>query len=495
MNNIVLNTEVKKYNVVLNQSVKTYNLVYNHSVRKYNIVNNTTVRKYNVYTIQNLKKYNIIVNNLYRGGSYADLVKANAYGKWHPDGVIFKYNVIESEDGSKKETISHSGGFIFIHQWPSNLGISLKNISYNDFVNSDNEVETPVFLLGETSQRVKALRYKQYYVSCNYYTSIKFYLDEDSLLGGNKININTGEVLWSEDWEGESVITVIATGKDSEKQAIHTVTTSVYDEMNPIYDTIDELTDLTPIYRKVKVTPNELEITSPGVHYLMLKYPLDEEEEYAAVLVSETYLRETLFDGYLNILLGILNSVDDKRIFALEWGNSGLNEPKVIPPTIIQTRWKDVSKTCLLDENGKNTGKQEIHQKKQKLVNGLWVDMLEETTIIVTNTNDCPIPQPNYFMATCVNIDSYDKTTEKIIPFSRNQIAVQSNTKVGYNYIYFSTPEVFGKPTILNSLNKDITYQFVEAGSDVREGFEPNKFWKRSSTFSTKTTTIFYLKV
>ena len=72
------------------------------------------------------------------------------YSRWHPDGVVFKYNIIELDDGSKKETISYSNGNIFIHEWPSNLNTTLKNISYNNIEITTNEVETPVFTLGES---------------------------------------------------------------------------------------------------------------------------------------------------------------------------------------------------------------------------------------------------------------------------------------------------------------------------------------------------------
>lgn len=471
------------------------------SVRSYNIINQQHRRTFNVVTIQPVRNYQIIVNNLIGSGkTMQDIVLDSEFARWHPDGLVFAYELVESEDGDI-EVLSFTDGYVFIHNWYPVEEVNNK-IPYIPVLPPVSEIDptlqAPVFLLGEESTRRVGSRIKSYVSTAVNATTINYSLDTESLIGGNKINALNGEVIWAETWEGESIITATATGVGGPLSSTHTVTSKVDTEEDPVFDTEEILpVDSYATHRKVRVAANKIKLESEDLYYIMLKFPENESIDIASIVVSTRYYRELIYERYANILMGVLNSKEHNRIFSLEWGNVGAKITKTKPLVVIQTRWFTISETCLLDVNGKNTGQQEVHKKKQKLENGEWVDMLEETTDIITNTTACPIPvppPPNYFISVRVG-QEFASSADTPIQFSRNQIPVTTPMKTGYNYIFFSTPEVFGKPTILNSLNKDISYQFVDIGPDIKAGFEPNKIWKRSSTFATTLSTTFYLKV
>lgn len=123
--------------------------------------------------------------------------------------------------------------------------------------------------------------------------------------------------------------------------------------------------------------------------------------------------------------------------------------------------------------------------------------IIEDIVNEITHTDPPvpPEPQDPYFIAVCINNPDYDQSQEVQIPFSSSQIRVQAPTKAGDNFIFFSTPDEFGPPTVLNSLNKDISYQFTKVGPDVRTGYKPNSIWKRNSTYGTSLSTVFFLTV
>ena len=497
----VFEQTVRNYTVILNQNVSRYSVSFATSVRSYNIINQQHRRTFNVVTIQPVRNYQIIVNNLIGSGkTMQDIVLDSEFARWHPDGLVFAYELIESEDGDI-EVLSFTDGYVFIHNWYPVEEINNK-IPYIPVLPPVSEIDptlqAPVFLLGEESTRRVGSRVKSYVSTAVNATTINYSLDTESLIGGNKINALNGEVIWAETWEGESTITATATGVGGPLSSTHTVTSKIDTEKDPVFDTEEILpVDSYATHRKVRVAANKIKLESEDLYYIMLKFPENESIDIASIVVSTRYYRELIYEGYANILMGVLNSKEHNRIFSLEWGNVGAKITKTKPPVVIQTRWFTLSETCLLDVNGKNTGQQEVHKKKQKLENGEWVDMLEETTDIITNTTACPIPvppPPNYFISVRVG-QEFALSADTPIQFSRNQIPVTTPRKTGYNYIFFSTPEVFGKPTILNSLNKDISYQFVDIGPDIKAGFEPNKIWKRSSTFATTLSTTFYLKV
>lgn len=496
----VLEQTVRNYTVILNQNVSRYSVSFATSVRSYNIINQQHNKTYNVFTIQPVKKYQIIVNNIASGKTIQDIVLDSEFARWHPDGVVFSYELVESEDGDI-EVLGFTDGYIFIHNWYPVEEVNNK-IPYVPVLPPVSEIDptlqAPVFLLGEESTRRVGSRVKSYVSTAVNATTINYSLDVDSLIAGNKINALNGEVIWAETWEGESTITATATGVGGPLSSTHVVTSKLDTEDDPVFDTEDILlADNYTTHRKVRVFANKIKLTSEDLYYIMLKFPENENVDVATIVVSTRYYRELIYEGYANILMGVLNSKEHDRIFSLEWGNVGAKITKSKPPVVIQTRWFTLSETCLLDVNGKNTGQQEVHKKKQKLEGAEWVDLLEETTEIITNTTACPIPvppQPNYFMSMRVG-QTFASSADISIPFTRNQTPVTTPRKTGYNYIFFSVPEVFGKPTILNSLNKDISYQFEDIGPDIKAGFEPNKIWKRSSPFVTTLSTTFYLKV
>ena len=497
----VFEQTVRNYTVILNQNVSRYSVSFATSVRSYNIINQQHRRTFNVVTIQPVRNYQIIVNNLIGSGkTMQDIVLDSEFARWHPDGLVFAYELVESEDGDI-EVLSFTDGYVFIHNWYPVEEVNNK-IPYIPVLPPVSEIDptlqAPVFLLGEESIRRVGSRVKSYISTAVNATTINYSLDADSLIGGNKINALNGEVIWAETWEGESIITATATGVGGPLSSTHTVTSKIDTEEDPVFDTEEILpVDSYATHRKVRVAANKIKLESEDLYYIMLKFPENESIDIASIVVSTRYYRELIYEGYANILMGVLNSKEHNRIFSLEWGNVGAKITKTKPPVVIQTRWLILTETCLLDVNGKNTGQQEVHKKKQKLEGTEWVDLLEETTEIITNTTACPIPvppPPNYFISVRVG-QEFALSADTPIQFSRNQIPVTTPRKTGYNYIFFSTPEVFGKPTILNSLNKDISYQFVDIGPDIKEGFEPNKIWKRSSTFATTLSTTFYLKV
>ena len=493
----VFEQTIRNYTVILNQNVSRYSVSFATSVRSYSIVNQQHRRTFNVVTIQPIRNYQIIVNNIGSGKTIQDIVLDSEFARWHPDGLVFAYELVESEDGDI-EVLSFTDGFVFIHNWYP-IEETNNKIPYIPVLPPVSEIDptlqAPVFLLGEESTRRVGSRVKSYVSTAANATTINYSLDTDSLIGGNKINALNGEVIWDEAWEGESIITAMATGVGGPLSSTHTVTSKVDTEEDPVFDTEDILpVDSYATHRKVRVAANKVKLESEDLYYIMLKFPENESVDIASIVVSTRYYRELIYEGYANILMGVLNSKEHNRIFSLEWGNVGAKITKTKPPVVIQTRWFTLSETCLLDVNGKNTGQQEVHKKKQKLENGEWVDMLEETTDIITNTSACPIPQPNYFLAVQVG-QMYNPATRIELAFSRNQIPVTTPRSPGTNYIFFSVPTVFGRPTVLNSLNKDISYQFVQLGTDTKDGFEPNTVWKRSSTFNTSLSTTFYLKV
>ena len=496
----VFEQTIRNYTVILNQNVSRYSVSFATSVRSYNIINQQHRRTFNVVTIQPIRNYQIIVNNLGSGKTMQDIVLDSEFARWHPDGLVFAYELVESEDGDI-EVLSFTDGFVFIHNWYP-IEETNNKVPYIPVLPPVSEIDptlqAPVFLLGEESTRRVGSRVKSYISTAANATTINYSLDTDSLIGGNKINALNGEVIWAEAWEGESVITATATGVGGPLSSTHTVTSKVDTEEDPVFDTEDILpVDSYATHRKVRVAANKVKLESEDLYYIMLKFPENESVDIASIVVSTRYYRELIYEGYANILMGVLNSKAHDRIFSLEWGNVGAKITKTKPPVVIQTRWFILSETCLLDVNGKNTGQQEVHKKKQKLEGTEWVDLLEETTDVITNTTACPIPvppPPNYFMSVRVG-QAFGSSTEIPISFTRNQIPITTPRKTGSNYIFFSTPEVFGRPTILNSLNKDISYQFEDIGPDIKAGFEPNKIWKRSSTFVTTLSTTFYLKV
>lgn len=478
------------------------------TIRRYTIINTSEPNVFKCTVHQEVKEYKIIVK-YGCGGSSNNVPAKNDYVRWHPDGLLFNYELIELEEESEvstKEVLSFTDGFLFIHDWKlesKNINAKIPFIQKFPLVSENNSaLGVVVFEKGETSERRIGEREKIYLATATNAVTINYSLDTDSLLGGNKINNINGTVTWHKDWVGESTITALITGILGTVSGTHVVTTIDDTEEDPYYDIEDVLTeDIYSTYRKVRVSANKIELESDDLYYIMLKYPLDVDNNVGTIIVSRTFYREQIYEGYLTILLGVLNSVDNDRLLSMEWGSGG-KKTKVIPPkpaVIITTRWLVLSETCLLDVNGKNTGQMEVYKKKQVLNTETeeWEDMLEETTEIITDTTKCPIPQKKYFIATSSNSIEYDFANENfMIAVKGGENTIKTKSKEGFNFAYLSLPKDLSF-IIFNSLHSVITQQFVLVVGleDIRAGYEKNQIWKKTSKFGTKATTTYTIKL
>ncbi len=93
-------------------------------------------------------------------------------------------------------------------------------------VTTNGMVTAPVFSLGATSTRCQNIESITYTATSNYTSGITYALDAASLLGGNSINISTGEVTYVAGWTGTSIITATAPGCGGPLSTTHTVTTT-----------------------------------------------------------------------------------------------------------------------------------------------------------------------------------------------------------------------------------------------------------------------------
>ena len=87
-------------------------------------------------------------------------------------------------------------------------------------------VTTPVFVLGESSNRCKGADVVSYTATAENATGITYTLDATSLSAGNSINSSTGVVTYVAGWSGNSVITASASGCGGPLTAAHTVKTN-----------------------------------------------------------------------------------------------------------------------------------------------------------------------------------------------------------------------------------------------------------------------------
>lgn len=475
------------------------------TIRRYTIINTSNPDVFKCTILQEKRNYKIILNN---GCGSSSSVNPD-YVRWHPDGLLFSYEINESDDlGVIKttEVLNNTSGFLFIHDWKKESTLSGSYIpliqKFPAIISGDTTLGEVYFLIGEESERRIGEREKKYLATATNAVSISYSLDIDSLIAGNKINSSTGVVTWSNNWIGESVITATITGVSGSAIGTHTVITKDDTEEEPYYDAEDVLSDdLHSIYRKVRVSANRVELDSEDLYYIMLKYPLSEDNEIGTIIVSKTFYREHIYEGYLLILLGVLNSVANNRILSMEWGSGGEKIKKTIPSigVTINTRWMPISETCLLGTDGKYTGQLEVYKKKQVYneETEVWDDLLEETTEIITDTTKCPIPQKKYFIAISCDSDAYDFTSENfIVAVKGSENSIDTKSKSGYNYSFISLPKELSN-IIYNSLHKNITNQFelVSGSSDIRAGYEENQIWKKLSMFGTKVITTYTIKL
>jgi len=111
------------------------------------------------------------------------------------------------------------------------------------------------------------------------------------------------------------------------------------------------------------------------------------------------------------------------------------------------------------------------------------------TTFPPTTTTTTTLFQ-TYHVEMCVNATTYDQPNEESIPYILSPVLVNTPTKAGYNYLFFSIP-VARTFTIKDSLGADVTSDFAldtasgTSGVDARVGYYPNFIYRSSSVYST----------
>ena len=81
--------------------------------------------------------------------------------------------------------------------------------------------------------------------------------------------------------------------------------------------------DTTPVHKAFTVAANSFEITEPDAFYIYALFPIDKNVSTVQFHVSKQYWREKMFDGFICVLIGILNSESDNRELVLNWARTG----------------------------------------------------------------------------------------------------------------------------------------------------------------------------
>jgi len=448
------------------------------------------------------------------GGSPS--MTSREFSRWHPDGVIFSYGTVDStiEDVvTINQILSYTGGYIYIHKW--SIPKPITTIPYIPKLPPisiiDPTLEYPIFVLGEFSIRYIGSSRKKYIANSVNAKTITYSLDLDSISAGNTINIYTGEVTWNSTWLGDSVITAIATGLTDTLSSTHTVSTIEFDEDNPIYDYVDYIEqDITPTYRKVQVFANDIILDNDNLYYIMLKFPINEQDNIGTVVISNEYYREEIYEGYYNILMGVLNSVKNNRVLCMEWGSGGPPKPKPVKPTIY-TRSFETARACQYETGTThNTGIIRIWYKIQKS-DGVnedgsikWIDMVFTDTGYKEpwyedseNHSECPpysIPPAPYragqYVGATLDIN-------KIVDFDTlpsSSMDFDTLTASGRNFLYLSIP--VGKTFRVLNGGDVITSKFSNTGiADNRDGFQNNIIWQQNPAFGTSLSCIYTITI
>lgn len=401
--------------------------------------------------------------------------------EWHPDGLIFSCAMV-----GDREIVSYTGGKLFIHNWHQIREMMIPMVPVLAPVDElDPTVELPVFVLGETSTRIQQHKKVTYTATAVNTTLLTYSLDADSLLAGNTINEKTGEVNYDEDFVGDAIITVTAAGSPAATTATHTATTTEAVEGEDIISLADILApDTTPIHRELTVDGDRVETIDDGTHYLYGKIPADEAVTEATIVIAKEYYRERIYEGYINILVGILNGGDTGRSFNMDWSNSG-NVTRTVPVT--QGRDVDTDVSCVLDENFENTGVQiGTRQHQTKKTGSDWVNSGAPYPFSETNLTACPLPVPPpadpYHAHMSVSETTYDFANEAIIPILfGTKLALPTPTLATdeYGFLFISIPD--GKAfTVFNLFGEDVSAGLhVETPvADIRAGYQNNHIYR-----------------
>ena len=87
--------------------------------------------------------------------------------------------------------------------------------------------------------------------------------------------------------------------------------------------------DTTPVYKSFTVVANSFEITEPDAFYIYALFPIDKTAITVSFYVSKQYWREKMFNGFICVLVGVLNSEADERALVLDWARSGKDAKNV----------------------------------------------------------------------------------------------------------------------------------------------------------------------
>ncbi len=90
-------------------------------------------------------------------------------------------------------------------------------------INALQDVQTPVFAVGDSTERCQGSGVVTYSATATYSTNITYALDAASLSAGNSINSSTGAVTFTAGWTGYSTITATAYGCNGPTTATHVV--------------------------------------------------------------------------------------------------------------------------------------------------------------------------------------------------------------------------------------------------------------------------------
>lgn len=63
---------------------------------------------------------------------------------------------------------------------------------------------------------------------------------------------------------------------------------------------------------------NDIILDNDNLYYIMFKFPINEQDNIGTVVISNEYYREEIYEGYYNILMGVLNSVKNNRVLCME---------------------------------------------------------------------------------------------------------------------------------------------------------------------------------
>lgn len=328
-------------------------------------------------------------------------------------------------------------------------------------------------------------------------SSLRYSIDEASITGGNTIDAETGEIWFDYDWVGITTVTVMAYGRPEPKEFTHIIQSVEYGgevvSTAVLYNEMEE--DPTQLHRTWEILRGEVVMDDEFLYYIYAKLPTEPGELYATIVVGKQYYREKIYHGYVNILIGIVNSEEHNRVLALDWNNEGFVagvKPK--PVEVFETKWIPISQICVLDLSSNNTGEQIVVSKKQEYnkVTKVYEDTGEKNTRTITNLGSCPLPPPppKYAFQSVGRGGVSTIPTTPITPYVEGQTIPVTNTIAsGTNKQYFSIPtgkylHVRNRATLLN-------YRNIAADSRLNG----NRIWESSNIFSTVDATQFFITI